>query len=102
MNFNKNKYNEDRIKAKFKAYLNNQKLNGSIKRRIYEMYVKEMEHLIDMEKRFKHLNPFTKIFKNKIITKNDILIKDSDDLYEKSLQNVNKIFHNIFGSKNDK
>lgn len=87
--------NEDRIKRMFKIYLNKNGYKGDIHERLYNFYVKEMEHIIDMNKKYSKLKPFTRFFKNKKYSKEIFEYKSNEELFNKTINNVNNVMLKI-------
>ncbi len=91
-----NTFDTNEILLKIKEYTFKLGYSEEISNRFFEMYKKEMEHLIDMNKKFSTLNHFKRFTFGKTISKDDFILKDNDDLFFKSINNVNNISRQIF------
>lgn len=87
--------NTDRIKRMFKIYLNKHGYKGYMYERFYDFYVKEMEHIIEMNKKYSKLKPFTRFFRGKKYSKENFEYKSNEDLFYKSINNVNNVVSKI-------
>lgn len=84
----------DIIQAKttLKHYIVQLNLPKEIKSRIENMYFKELEHIFSMNESIKTLRPFKKNWNGIIFDSNDFLVKTEEELVNKTIENVNRVF----------
>lgn len=86
---------KEEIKKEIIKYLDSQGFKGEIKDKFFDMYKKEMEHIIDMNKKYSKLKPFKRLFIGKEYSKEDFEYKTNDELFVKTINNVNKVISKI-------
>lgn len=93
-----NKFNQVSLIIKIKDYVSKLGYSVEVSERFEEMYIKEMNHLIDMHNKIGKLTEFNKVFLGKSYNKEEFTIKDNQDLLSKTINNVNRTCRQVFNN----